>query len=214
MTAPAVSSNPVADLVRDTDRDRWLATQYAPAGLRPALFAVHALDLEFAKVAATTTDAMLGEIRLAWWRERLAGLDAGGVPAQPVLRALADAVLPRGVTGATLAGLEDGWLALAAGDVARHVTLRGAALGSVLAVLGGSDPAVGAMLATAWAAGEAARAGHDVFAAPVDRAPPDLRWLAGLAALGARDVARRQPPEPRATAGRQWVLLRAALTGR
>lgn len=204
----------VAAAVRDADRDRWLATQYAPAGLRPALFAVHALDLEFAKVAATTTEAMLGEIRLAWWRERLVGLDAGDVPAQPVLRALAGTVLPRGVAGATLAGFEDGWLALAAGDIARHVTLRGSALGGALAALGGADPAVGAALGTAWAAGEAARAGHDVAAGQMNRAPPKLRWLAGLAALGVRDVAKKQPPEPRATAGRQWVLLRAALTGR
>lgn len=207
----------VATLVRDADRDRWLATQYAPAALRPTLFAVHALDLEFAKVAATTTDAMLGEIRLAWWRERLIGLDAGEVPAQPVLRALADAVLPLGVTGATLAGFEDGWLALAAGDIAGHVGLRGAALGRIAAMLAGADASTGAVLLTAWAAGEAARAGHAVAIPVATRAPSPLRWLAGLAALGARDVARAAgglPPEPRATAGRQWVLLRAALTGR
>lgn len=208
------SSDLVATLVRDADRDRWLATQYAPAALRPAVFAVHALDLEFAKIAATTTEAMLGEIRLAWWRERLIGLDAGEVPAQPVLRALADTVLSRGVTGTMLAGFEDGWLALAEDDVARHVSLRGAALGGVLAVLGGADPVAVAALGTSWAAGEAARGGHDVAAAPAPRAPPNLRWLAGLAALGNRDAARGTPPEPRATAGRQWVLLRAALTGR
>ncbi|WP_185965140.1 squalene/phytoene synthase family protein [Glacieibacterium frigidum] len=204
----------VAVLVKDADRDRWLATQYAPAALRPALFAVHALDLELAKVAATTTDAMLGEIRLAWWRERLVDLDAGQVPAQPVLRALADLVLPRGVTGATLAEFEDGWLALAAGDVAGHVKLRGAAIGAVTATLVGGDAVSGAALGEAWAAGEAARAGHEVAAPVFDRAPAQLRWLAGLAALGMRDVARGVPPEPRATAGRQWVLLRAALTGR
>ena len=210
-------SDAVAALVRDADRDRWLATLYAPAALRPALLAVHALDLELAKVAATASDAMLGEIKLAWWRERLVDLDAGIVLAQPVLQALAAKVLPRGVTGATLAGFEDGWLALAAGDVARHVALRGAAVGNALAELARGDTAIGAQLSSAWAAGEAARAGREVAMPEGQRVAPPLRWLGGLAALGLRDVLRAGqglPPEPRATAGRQWVLLRVALTGR
>ena len=210
-------SDAVAALVRDADRDRWLATLYAPATLRSALLAVHALDLELAKVAATTTDAMLGEIKLAWWRERLVDLDAGIVLAQPVLQALAADVLPEGVTGATLAGFEDAWLALAADDVARHVALRGAAVGGALAALAGGDAATGTRLGTAWAAGEAARTGHTVAIPERLRVAPPLRWLAGLAALGLRDVLRAGqglPPEPRATAGRQWVLLRVALTGR
>ena len=210
-------SDAVAALVRDVDRDRWLATLYAPAAIRPALLAVHALDLELAKIAVTASDAMLGEIKLAWWRERLVDLDAGIVPAQPVLQALAADVLPRGVTGATLSEFEDCWLALAAGDVARHVALRGAAVGGALAVLAGGDAATGARLGTVWAAGEAARAGHTVAMSERLRVAPPLRWLGGLAALGLRDVLRagqELPPEPRATAGRQWVLLRIALTGR
>lgn len=208
------ADDPTADFVRDADRDRWLATLYAPAALRPALFAVWALDLELAKVATGASDAMLAEIKLAWWRERLGDLDKGVVPAQPLLRALAADVLPRGVAGQALASFEDGWLALLADEGGRHFTLRGAAVGRAVGALAGAD---GAALATAWAAGEAARAGHDVVAPATERAPKPLRWLAGLAALGLRDVARAArglPPEPRATAGRQWVLLRAAVTGR
>lgn len=207
----------VATMVRDADRDRWLATLYAPAALRPALLAVHALDLELAKVAATTTDVMLGEIRLAWWRERLDALDRGEVPAQPVLRALAAEVVPRGISGAMLAGFEDGWLALADGDVAGFVTARGAAVGGVVAKLLGADEAVGVSLGRRWAAGEAARLGHVVDAPPVDRAPAVLRPLAGLATLGARDLARAAaglPTEARATPKRQLLLLRTMLTGR
>jgi len=210
-------SDAVTELVEGADRDRWLATLYAPVALRPAILAVHALDLEFAKVTATTSDAMLGEIKLAWWRERLVDLDAGLAPAQPVLRALAAEVVPRGVMGATLAGFEDGWLALVAGDVEGHVAMRGRAVGSAFAILAGGDAAIGAQLGSAWAAGEAARAGHDVARAAPVRADPPLRWLAGLAALGRRDIdrmARGLPLEARATAARQWVMLRAALTGR
>ena len=99
-----MDTSQVAFLVEVADRDRWLSVLYAPAALRRALFAIHALDLELAKLATTTSDAMLGAIKLAWWRERLVDLDAGVVPAQPVLRALAADVLPRGVSGAVLAG--------------------------------------------------------------------------------------------------------------
>ncbi len=225
----------LAERVRVTDRDRWLATLYAPEAVRPALIVVHALDLELAKVAATTTEPMLGEIRLAWWRERLDGLDRGEVPAQPVLQALAREVLPRGVAGAQLARFEDAWLGVLAGppDAAgleRHVAARGRALFGVLAALLGSGGGGGGMadegggtdttaaLGRAWAAGEAARAGWGIAAVPrPPRMAPALRSLAGLATLGGRDLARAAaglPPEPRATAARQWLLLRAALTGR
>jgi phytoene synthase len=37
--------------------------------------AVQALDLELESVVAGTTEPMIGEIRLAWWREALQGLD-------------------------------------------------------------------------------------------------------------------------------------------
>ena len=68
------------------------------------------LDLAFADVVATSTDPNLGAIRLAWWRERLEGLDQGkDPPAEPRLQMVAKELLPRGVAGAELAKLEDGW---------------------------------------------------------------------------------------------------------
>ncbi len=211
-------SDAVAALVQGADRDRWLAVHYAPAAVRPALLALHALDLELAKVVATTTEPMIGQIRLAWWRERLEGLDRGEVPAQPVLQALVTEALPLGVSGAELAGFEDAWLALAAGDVARHVQARAQAVGGASARLLSGDPIAAVRLATAWAAGEAARSGEPGGAAPtLGRVGPNLRPLAGLAALGRRDLARSPkglPPEPRATPTRQLILLRAALIGR
>jgi phytoene synthase len=59
---------------------------------------------------AGTTEPMIGEIRLAWWREACEGLDAGRVPAQPLLQLAADALLPAGIAGAELAAIEDRWL--------------------------------------------------------------------------------------------------------
>ena len=42
-------------------------------------------------------------MRLAWWREALQRLDTAPAPGEPVLRELAAAVLPLGVTGTALA---------------------------------------------------------------------------------------------------------------
>ena len=62
---------------------------------------------------ATSSDPKLGAIRLAWWRERLEELDERRtVPAEPRLRAVADELPSRSVSGAELSQLEDAWLPL------------------------------------------------------------------------------------------------------
>jgi hypothetical protein len=88
---------------------------YAPEPVRPALFALHGIDLEMASVVVGTTEPMIGEIRLAWWREALQGLDEGRVPAQPLLALVAAELLRRGIKGADLAEIEDRWLGPHAG---------------------------------------------------------------------------------------------------
>src|SRR6476620_5547249 len=67
-----------------------------------------------ADVVAQSTQPALGAIKLAWWRERLEELDQGKVPAEPRLQAATAELLPRGIGGAELAGLEEGWAALLA----------------------------------------------------------------------------------------------------
>jgi 15-cis-phytoene synthase len=80
--------------VRRLDPDRWLAARFvADPDARATLIAIYALNDELARVGETVRQPMVGEIRLAWWRERLEGLAAGETPpAQPVLQALAPAV--------------------------------------------------------------------------------------------------------------------------
>ncbi len=182
---------------------------YAPADVRPALMALHGLDLELGQVVASTTDAMIGQIRLAWWREALAGLDDGKVPAQPLLQLLAGEVLPRGISGAELAGLEDRWIGLIGSDdvPAAHID-GGGELFALAARLLGGDVAVGRQLGIAWAAGTIAGG---------DAVPAALRPLLGLARLAARDATRARaghPREPRGSAGRQLRLLAAIAFGR
>jgi phytoene synthase len=77
-----------AALVREADRDRYLATLFAPAAQRDALFALYAFNAEIARVRDVAREPMPGEIRLQWWREVLAGERDGEAAAHPVAAAL------------------------------------------------------------------------------------------------------------------------------
>jgi phytoene synthase len=61
------------------DPDRWLSSRFAadPAA-RADLVALYSLDNELAAVAGKVRDPLVGEMRLAWWREALEGLIATG----------------------------------------------------------------------------------------------------------------------------------------
>lgn len=76
--------------VRDGDYDRFLAIQLAPAPARAGLYAVTAFHIELARIAEIVSEALIGHIRLAWWREALEEIEAGKPPRNhPVVLALA-----------------------------------------------------------------------------------------------------------------------------
>src|SRR5512143_219651 len=75
-------------LVRDTDRDRYLATLFAPADKRDGLFALYAFAGEITRVRDVAREPMPGELRLQWWREVLEGKRDGEAAAHPVAAAL------------------------------------------------------------------------------------------------------------------------------
>src|SRR3990170_2493394 len=77
-----------AALVREADRDRYLATLFAPAEHRDALFALYAFNAEIARVRDVAREPLPGEIRLQWWREVLTGERDGEAAAHPVAAAL------------------------------------------------------------------------------------------------------------------------------
>jgi phytoene synthase len=79
-----------AALVREADRDRFLATLFAPARCRPALFALYAFNVEVTRVREVARQPLPGELRLQWWRDALAGREEAR--AHPVTAALLDAV--------------------------------------------------------------------------------------------------------------------------
>ena len=59
--------------MREADKDRFLATLFAPAKYRRALFALYAFNVEIARVRELAREPMPGEIRLQWWRDVFAG---------------------------------------------------------------------------------------------------------------------------------------------
>ena len=89
---------PCEAAVRRHDPDRYFATLFAPAALRPHLFALYAFNYEIARVGETVREPMMGEIRLQWWREAVEGARDGRPREHEVARALtqmfASAVLP------------------------------------------------------------------------------------------------------------------------
>jgi phytoene synthase len=81
-----------ASVVRDGDRDRYIASLFAPAERRPHLHALYAFDRELALVPHRVHEALAGEVRFQWWRDALAGEARGDTAAHPVAAALIDTV--------------------------------------------------------------------------------------------------------------------------
>jgi phytoene synthase len=78
----------VRDVAMRGEPDRYLAATLAPRDARAGLAALAAFSAELARVPASVTEAMLGEIRLQWWRDALAGGRAGSLSGHPVADAM------------------------------------------------------------------------------------------------------------------------------
>jgi phytoene synthase len=189
------------------DPERALAVAYVPAKARAGVAALFALDERFGQVVASTTEPMIGLMRLAWWREALEKLDRDPAPAEPLLGLLADHVLPGGVTGARLAAIEDGWAALIDGApdqeaIARHGRERGRNLFAAGAAILGTDAVRLADAGEIWAlvdlgcrysdaqvrATALARANELIAGLPRHRWPKAARPLAALLVLAIDDA--------------------------
>jgi phytoene synthase len=80
--------------VRRVDPDRWLSSRFiAQAAPRAAVIAIYAFDHELARAPRVASNALLGEMRLTWWREALDEIFEGrAVRQHPTAQALAAAV--------------------------------------------------------------------------------------------------------------------------
>ena len=197
----------IADLA-DLPLVSRIALGYCPPARRTGLGVALALDHRLAQLVARTQEAMLGQMRLAWWREAL--------QQSPALRSHGDAVLDAVTQGwpgpcAPLVALVDGWEHLLAPEPLDEAAARHFAEGRVSALVA----ACGCEAAAAGRAAQAARvwALADLAAKVSDeserrllvalgqreasrrtRLTPDARALAVLGALGARALRRGGRP--------------------
>lgn len=90
----------LGEAVRRHDRERYLTALFAPSDRREDLLALYAFNLEVARTRESVREAMLGQIRLQWWRDALDEIQAGKPPRRHVVvEPLAEAIrrhnLPR-----------------------------------------------------------------------------------------------------------------------
>jgi 15-cis-phytoene synthase len=187
------SVNPA--LFQELGEAERLAAMWARGRYRAAAGAVLALDGVLGRMARGAREPMLVQIRLAWWRDRIA---AGAGTGHPVLEALADA-LPGRI--APLAALVDAWEGVAVASEKREAAAAALAdarsqamgLGVSEAVPPGFSPARIWSLVTLARQADAASERDRLLAAarglpiePLPRALRPLVLLDGLAAHCAR----------------------------
>ena len=81
-----------AALARAHARDQWLGALYASASARGALFALASFDTEIRQALKRAHNPSLAAIRLAWWREAIAGERRDEAAGSPVALALGAAI--------------------------------------------------------------------------------------------------------------------------
>lgn len=141
-----------------------LVVRHAPAAEREALATLFALDERLGGIVRATREPLVGQMRLTWWRDALTALDEDHpAPAEPVLVEVRRLLLPNGVSGASLAEMTAGWMAIlhddyaTDGSVAEHADLRGATLFAAAArLLGAGESPMLAAAGRGWALGDLA----------------------------------------------------------
>ncbi len=82
------SSAYAAQYLRETDRDRYLATLMLEPKPREAIAALYAFSADVASVRERAHEPAAGEIRLQWWADALTGEGHGNVRQNPLAEAL------------------------------------------------------------------------------------------------------------------------------
>ena len=150
-------ANRLAQSVRAADPDRYFSALFAPAPLRPHLFALYAFNHEVARIAETVREPMLGAIRLEWWRETAEQAARGSPRNHDVAKGLASLFAAHRIELAALEGI----VAARAFDanaerfadfaaLEAHIDTTGGALMRVACVILGGDAALARPAALAY----------------------------------------------------------------
>lgn len=120
------------------DVERRLVLTYMPtAAAAAALAALFTLDDKLAETLRTTSEPMLGQIRMQWWQDALAKLDSAPPPPEPVLEGIVRDVLRDGVTGAEVGQIVEGWRVLLEAELDEAALRTHGARGRTLFALAG-----------------------------------------------------------------------------
>ncbi len=157
------------DLVRRGDPDRWLASRLIEnPEARADVVTILAFDLELARAPRRASNALIGEIRLTWWREALDEIYGGAsVRRHPTALALAEVVARHGVERVALEAMIDARYVeldkrvLEPAELAAWAERTAGAVATVSShILDPSSPPTAAThAATAWALAKAAALG-------------------------------------------------------
>lgn len=86
-------------MLRDSDRDRYLACLLSPEDRRGGLAALYAFNAELARIRDLVHEPLPGEVRMQYWHDLLEGSAHGSTEANPVAAELLTAIeryrLPR-----------------------------------------------------------------------------------------------------------------------
>jgi phytoene synthase len=226
MSSPPQRSSVTAEdeLAAAIGADRVLMLRQLPADVRPAFEALWQVDAAMGDVVARSTQPALAAVKLAWWRERLEELDRGKIPAEPRLKAAAEHLLLRSISGAELSQIEDGWATLLEETVdAARVAERGARLFAIGARLLGVEEDQVRGAGALYALVSVGRRGvpelieyarTQLEGVALRRFPKASRALTGLARLAARDLRHGPPYEEEGSPPRLAAMLRHRWSGR
>lgn len=215
-----VAVDPLLDSLPAVQR---VALTYAPRPSRAAWLGLLALDTRLAQLVRETREPMLGQIRLAWWRERLREGPAQHPKGEPLLALL-------GEDSERLVPLVDAWEAmlgeapLPCEAIAEFAEGRAQALAGLATALNGPATAGHtAQVGRSWALADlAVRLSHPLERehvakliaegdARVPRLPREMRPLVVLHGLARRDL-QRETAE--AGMGALLAALRLGIFGR
>lgn len=73
------------DILRATDRDRYISVLFAPKKKRRALSALYAFNAEVSRIRESVHDPLIGEIRLRWWYDSIAKDEIQKNESNPIL---------------------------------------------------------------------------------------------------------------------------------
>lgn len=202
-----------------------LALAWSPPEIRGALTTALQLDRRLARIVARTTEPMLGQMRLAWWRDALGTSPQDRPRGDAVLDAIGEHWAGR---EAALLALVDGWEVLitteqmGSAEIDIFGTQRGVFFAALSTDRGAAAAARVAAAAFRWGLADAATAVSDAGERALlieaglacsdggGRMPRPLRGLAVLEALALRSLRRGGRPLMEGR-GAPLAALRAAM---